>query len=61
MTTPTNGRAPNSPSMELIGIPHQLVIGPRGLKNGMVEVKNRATGVKEEMSLEAAINRFTRA
>ncbi len=45
-------------SMELIGIPHQLVIGPRGLKSGVVEVKNRATGVKEEMSLEAAVKRF---
>jgi prolyl-tRNA synthetase len=45
--------------MELIGIPHQLVIGPRGLKNGMVEVKNRASGEKQEMSLDAAINRFT--
>ena len=48
-------------SMELIGIPHQFVIGPRGIANGMVEVKTRATGVKEEMSLEAAINRFAGA
>jgi len=48
-------------SMELIGIPHQLIVGPRGLKTGVVEVKNRATGVKEEMSLDAAVNRFTRA
>jgi len=48
-------------SMELIGIPHQLIVGPRGLQNGMVEVKNRATGAKEEMSVEAAVNRFARA
>ena len=37
--------------MDLIGIPYQLVVGPRGLKSGMVEVKTRATGAKEEMSL----------
>ena len=48
-------------SMELIGIPHQLIVGPRGLKTGVVEVKNRATGAKEEMSLESAVNRFARA
>ncbi|HEX3674078.1 MAG TPA: proline--tRNA ligase [Rhizomicrobium sp.] len=45
-------------SADLIGIPWQLVIGPRGLENGIVEVKNRATGAKEEMSLDAAVNRF---
>jgi prolyl-tRNA synthetase len=47
-------------SADLIGIPWQLVIGPRGLENGVVEVKNRATGAKEEMSLDAAVNRFAK-
>ena len=47
--------------MELIGIPHQLIVGPRGLQNGVVEVKNRATGAKEELSVDAAVNRFARA
>lgn len=46
-------------SMELIGIPYQLIVGPRGLANGLVEVKNRATGAKEEISLDTALNRFT--
>jgi prolyl-tRNA synthetase len=45
-------------SMDLIGIPYQLVVGPRGIANGMVEVKTRATGAKEELSIEAVINRF---
>ncbi len=45
-------------SMDLIGLPTQIVIGPRGLEKGMVEIKTRATGAKEEMSLEAAMNRF---
>jgi prolyl-tRNA synthetase len=45
-------------SMDLIGIPYQLVVGPRGLEKGMVEVKRRATGAREELSLDSALNRF---
>ncbi len=47
-------------SADLIGIPWQLVVGPRGLENGVVEVKSRATGVKEEMSLDAVLSRFVK-
>ncbi len=47
-------------SADLIGIPWQLVIGPRSLEKGMVEVKNRATGAKEELSLDATFNRFAK-
>jgi prolyl-tRNA synthetase len=46
-------------SMDLIGIPYQLVVGPRGLEKGMVEVKRRATGTREELSPAAALNRLT--
>lgn len=42
-------------NMDLIGLPWQLVVGPRGLKNGVVELKNRATGEREEVSPEAAL------
>jgi prolyl-tRNA synthetase len=45
-------------TMDLIGLPWQIVVGPRGLGNGVVEVKNRKTGEREEMSPEAALNRF---
>jgi prolyl-tRNA synthetase len=45
-------------TIDLIGIPWQVVIGPRGLEKGLVEVKNRATGAKEELSLDAVLNRF---
>ncbi len=45
--------------MDLIGLPWQIVVGPRGLKNGVVEFKNRATGEREELSPEAALNRLT--
>ncbi|HEY5337922.1 MAG TPA: proline--tRNA ligase [Rhizomicrobium sp.] len=44
---------------DLIGLPWQVVIGPRGLEKGMIEVKNRATGVKDEMSVDAAIKKFS--
>lgn len=44
--------------MDLIGLPWQITIGPRGLKSGVVEVKNRATGEKEEMSPEAALQKM---
>jgi prolyl-tRNA synthetase len=41
--------------MELIGLPWQLVVGPRGLGNGMVEVRNRRTGEHEEVAIEGAL------
>ena len=43
---------------DLIGIPYQIIAGPRGVANGEVEVKNRRTGERETMTIEAAINRF---
>ena len=46
-------------NMDLIGLPWQLVIGPRGLKDGKIEVKNRASGEKEELSIEAALSKLT--
>jgi prolyl-tRNA synthetase len=45
-------------TMDLIGIPEQVVIGPRGLKAGVVELKSRATGETEELSPEAVVNRL---
>jgi len=41
--------------MDLICLPYQLTIGPRGLKNGVVELKTRASGEKQELSPEAAV------
>ena len=45
-------------TMDLIGLPWQVIVGPRGLANGVVEIKNRKTGAREELSPEAAIDRF---
>ena len=50
MTTATSGRAPNSPTMDLIGLPWQLIVGPRGLAAGKVELKRRATGERQELA-----------
>lgn len=44
-------------SMDLIGLPWRLTVGPRGLGNGVVELTSRRTGESEEMSIEAAIDR----
>ncbi len=48
-------------TMDLIGLPYQVVAGPRGLKDGLLEVKERSTGEKEMMSPEAALNKLTSA
>ncbi|HWI75577.1 MAG TPA: proline--tRNA ligase [Sphingomicrobium sp.] len=45
-------------TMDLIGLPWQVIIGPRGVANGVVELKNRATGEREELSLESALARL---
>ena len=45
--------------MDLIGLPKQVVIGPRGLKAGTVEIKTRATGNRFELSPEAALSYLT--
>ena len=44
--------------MDLIGLPWQLIVGPRGLKNGVVELKNRASGEREEISIDSALSRL---
>ncbi|MBY6202303.1 proline--tRNA ligase [Maritalea mobilis] len=44
-------------TMDLIGLPWRITVGPRGLKNGMVELTSRRTGESEEMTPEAAIAR----
>ena len=46
-------------NMDLIGLPWQVFVGPRGLENGMVEIKNRATGDKQEMTPDALLNKLT--
>ncbi|MDP7184621.1 MAG: proline--tRNA ligase [Paracoccaceae bacterium] len=42
-------------TMDLIGLPWRITVGPRGLKNGVVELTSRRTGESEELSPEAAV------
>ena len=44
--------------MDLIGLPWQLTVGPRGLKNGVVELKCRRTGKTEELPVDTALTRL---
>jgi prolyl-tRNA synthetase len=46
-------------SMDLIGLPWQVIVGPRGIAAGTVELKRRSTGEREELSLESALSRLT--
>ncbi|WP_020398889.1 proline--tRNA ligase [Kordiimonas gwangyangensis] len=46
-------------NMDLIGLPWQLAVGPRGLENGVVELKNRKTGERVELSPEDAVAKLT--
>src|SRR5471032_442641 len=45
---------------DLIGIPWQVMVGPRGLAEGKVEVKKRADGSKELMTPAAALDLLSR-
>ena len=45
-------------TMDVIGLPSQLIVGPRGLKNGVVELKRRSTGERMEVSAEDALEKL---
>lgn len=45
--------------MDLIGLPWHIIVGGKTLTNGTVEIKNRRTGEREDLSLDAVLNRFT--
>lgn len=44
--------------MDLIGLPWQMTIGPKGVEKGVAEVKNRATGETQEVSIESAMSKL---
>ncbi len=46
-------------AMDLIGLPHQIIVGPKGLAGGTVELKNRRTGQRENLTPDAAVNKLT--
>ena len=44
-------------TMDLIGLPWRITIGPRGLKNGVVELTSRRTGESVELTADDAVAR----
>ncbi|MFN0191454.1 MAG: proline--tRNA ligase [Aestuariivirga sp.] len=46
-------------AMDLIGLPWQAIVGPRGLKDGVVEIKNRKTGERQNVPLAEAVARLS--
>ena len=44
--------------MDLIGIPWQVIVGPKGVSAGKAEVKNRKTGAREEVPFDQVADRF---
>ncbi|GLQ34962.1 proline--tRNA ligase [Amylibacter marinus] len=47
-------------TMELIGLPWRITVGPRGLKNGVVELTCRKTGESEELTAELALEKLAK-
>jgi len=45
-------------TMDLIGLPWRITVGPRGLEKGVVELTSRRTGESEELSPEAVVARL---
>jgi prolyl-tRNA synthetase len=45
-------------TMDLIGLPFQLIVGPKGLKRGEVELKERQTDERMQLAPENALKRL---
>ena len=45
-------------TMDLIGLPFQVIVGPRGAKAGEAEIKVRAGGARETLPLDAVVRRL---
>ena len=45
-------------AMDLVGLPDQLILGPRGLAAGTIEVKNRRSGARQDLPLDSVVARF---
>jgi prolyl-tRNA synthetase len=45
-------------TMDLIGLPWQLIVGPKGIKDGVVELKRRATGERETLPMAEALSKL---
>ena len=59
MTSVADAVATTDAGADLIGIPWQILVGPRGLAEGKVEVKRRADGSRDLMTPADAIARLS--
>ena len=48
-------------TMDVVGLPYQLIVGPKGLKSGELEVKTRKGGAKETLASDAAVKKLVDA
>jgi prolyl-tRNA synthetase len=46
-------------ALDLVGIPWQLIVGPKGVADGVVEIKRRANGERQTLPLEDALKAIT--
>ena len=46
-------------TMDVIGLPFQLIVGPKGIKSGEIEIKERKTGERATLSMDAALRRLS--
>ena len=47
--------------LDLIGLPNQIIVGPKGIAGGTVEVKSRRSGARDTLPLDAVLERFAGA
>ncbi len=47
-------------TMDLIGLPWRITVGPRGVENGVVELTNRRSGDSEDLPADVAVERITK-
>jgi prolyl-tRNA synthetase len=45
---------------DLLGMPFQIIVGDKGLKNGQIEIKRRCTGERMMVKLEDAVTEITK-
>ena len=48
-------------TMDLIGLPWQVIVGPKGVERGEIEIKRRATGARDTAALDAVVDRLAAA
>ena len=46
-------------TMDLIGLPQHVIVGPKGLAEGKIELKDRRTGVRENLGVDEVVNKLT--